>query len=726
VVGDSKILTVSYGTFSCTLEGFDDPFNTMTAIAEYFRDLAAGDRFFGAEPPQPDTEMLHKIAEQTIQKRVDASVTENSMILRQADSSSPAPGAALALAGLAGGAAAAANASPTAEAPAPAPTPVQEPRAEIAEDVAPEPSLDLTPDLTPGAGSDFGAGNTVAEKLQRIRAVVDQDAVVVPYAEDQHVDDRDLDEATSQATTDHPMFEDASDAEDSNLFDDVSDEYEDEAAYSGESSFEDASDDVVSEDDAQDDEVQDDANLIASLTDSSEPEPEYEAEAVAEDSIEAETEIEDEAEAEVEIEAVADTAADDEAEADAEDAVGALLGDTQDDEYLEDLEALDATSEADDSDTLDADAFADADYDGEADAEIAPRRAFSVEKVSRSDLEAANGYDDAFEAEDEDLSAQADDEGLSAEAEEALRDELEAVEFEDDMSADDSNADDQKSEDDEFVMADILATDDTDEDENDSIMGGADDDADETRAARLARRSVPTEDEDAALERLMNTTSSRLDNDESSVRRASIAHLKAAVAATKADSSLAPSGDKEEAEKNPYREDLARVVRPGRPTASGSDSERPSTSRPAPLVLVSEQRIETEEASEDGAAVSPRRISKASLEDFVEDEDSNIYSESDAQSFVAYASEMDALELPDLLEAAAAHYMYVEGAEHFTRPMLMRKIASISNADDFSREEGLRSFGTLLREGKIVKHDNGKFVIAKTSRFTPEARFAGE
>ncbi|WP_282118768.1 hypothetical protein [Ruegeria atlantica] len=211
---------------------------------------------------------------------------------------------------------------------------------------------------------------------------------------------------------------------------------------------------------------------------------------------------------------------------------------------------------------------------------------------------------------------------------------------------------------------------------------------------------------DQDLSRLMDKADSQMDDPATSTQRETYSHLRTAVAATEAEREDRPQ--QEESEESGYRGDLTSVVSPRRPEIQVT-SMRPQSDTSSPLKLVAEQRVDARE--QDSGPVTPRRVTSKS-----EDEagDSN-----EEGGFALFAQEQGAQSLPDLLEAAAAYLSFIEGQEQFSRPQLMNKIRSLKQ-DDFNREESLRSFGQLLRDGKIEKAGGGRFAASTQIGFRPD------
>ncbi|MEE3070880.1 MAG: hypothetical protein VX378_07235, partial [Pseudomonadota bacterium] len=215
---------------------------------------------------------------------------------------------------------------------------------------------------------------------------------------------------------------------------------------------------------------------------------------------------------------------------------------------------------------------------------------------------------------------------------------------------------------------------------------------------------------------------------EHSRRRNAIAHLKAAVAATRAENSLLGRMRRSEepevtpATEAPKAQDTAQDtqgIKPRRPVAQGRRAERPQPQpeRPAPseapLRLVAEQRVDTVlEAMPE--TVRPRRVATEAPK-----------KTDRVDNFAAYAAGKGVNTTAERVEAAAAFTAFVEGRELFTRPQIMQLVRN-SQGGDLSREEALRAFGQLLRDEKIKKVAGGRFKVSDTIRYQDRAKASGE
>ncbi|MEM8729101.1 MAG: hypothetical protein AAGF79_04210 [Pseudomonadota bacterium] len=231
-----------------------------------------------------------------------------------------------------------------------------------------------------------------------------------------------------------------------------------------------------------------------------------------------------------------------------------------------------------------------------------------------------------------------------------------------------------------------------------------------------ARGADLIEDNAPDVNRLMAEADSKMDEPESSSRREAYSHLRAAVAAAEAEGSLGPDAVAEDTDAI-YREDLANVVRPRRPDAAGSGTRprRPAEARPAPFKLVAEQRVNADEILPQRGPIRPRRVAAETDTDTTD---------TAPGGFAAFAREVGARDLHELLEAAAAYMSYVEGWDQFSRPQLMTRVKQVASTQ-FNREDGLRTFGQLLREGKIEKTAGGRFTASEQINYRPTQQAIG-
>lgn len=704
MVGSSKILTVSYGTFSCTLEGFDDSFDTMKAIAEYFRDLAADDRYFGAEPPTPDAEMLARIAEREIARRVEAHEERGRIVLKAQDARSlaglavpqpPSPEAPRAEAGdpeaLRPEGIESEEIESQEEAPRPAPsaqdvTPAENDTEVPADERA---EADWAMDWQEVAEQPAPAeAQSLAAKLDLIRSVV---GGAEQYSEDEHAQDFVEAEAQEDRLWDAP--EDLAETDDTPPATEAADEPAEAVAETS------ADETWAAEEPPQ-------VEAGETMTAPGDIDEAWEDEPIAEEAVNAVAETPEHAplfeETAVAPDAVAEMAQ-----------PGPMPGGAEKDSapvtasFEDTLAALmaDATPEPVQAAHLSGQMTVGEDVAPEPEAAVpdedegipvpdAPAAA-RVLKVKRADFEAAQAeglIEDAAEQDRAEEHATTEDDW-----DDETDDSVGNIFGEDDSAlSPEEEADLQR----ELAELEAELREDEPTEKAPAPVASAN-----SAPARPEQTKLGDVGDENDLARIFEEADSQMAAPENSKRRNTIQHLRAALAATRAEKE-AGADLTAKVDESPYRGDLAAAVRPRRPEAAGIRSARPEEPRPAPLKLVAEQRVDVERVP-----VRPRRVASPQPEVLAPQE----------SGFSEFAQEMGATVLPDLLEAAAAYLADVEGRVQFSRPMLMGKLREVDE-EGFSREDGLRSFGQLLREGKLQKLSGGRFAVTEETEFRAAAK----
>lgn len=725
MTSESKILTVSYGTFSCTLEGFDNPFDTMKAIAEYFRDLAAQDRHFGAEPPPPDAAMLHRLAEREV-SRLAASKLDDAARLKTAEEG-PAPRIQI---------------NPVLRRAAP---PV-EPEPQQAE--APEPSLtDVIPD-------------GVAAKLARIRRAVNPS---VPLAEAPFRADPEV-----SAPVEAPVVADVeADVAEAAFAETTQNDAGDVAARLGA---------LISSDPIPTAAVEEAAEeAVAFAADETQTSDALDAE-IAEDEAARFADIEAEVGPTTALAADEDVLADD----------APLPVEMEEDLVAAEADALSLADDLDEAALAEfPDHAVETDFTSEDVALLAQLDGTVFDEVSLAEaLDETLPEDQPAALDMADAALQ--DPLPEAVTAETLTLDAAADALPEDLAGDVAFAPAPEASDDQpgksgartrRVNSRVVRIHPSQDVRDASATRVLDQTEEASEVARLMQQA----------DEVMADVENRRRHDALSRLKAAVVATEADRAdidyeAPKADANLDPYRDDLAEAIQPTPAPEPQPEPEVKPTRRKSVSIRPATEprpgtirpgmiSPPPLVLVSEQRIDRvgpaampapaaappsapsapgigpsdgqpmvalrtgrlSGAIGAGAAVASSGLPARNLvlekpsygtaAETEEDEDlAEDAKEINEAGLASFAEMVGARSMAEMLEAAAAYATCVENRSQFTRPQLMRRMMASAGGKPVSREDGLRSFGTLLRTGRIEKVTRGHYSLAETSPYLAEAR----
>ena len=679
-----QVLEVSYGSFACRLEGFEDSVETMKTIVAYFHDLAGHDRFMDLEPQAPDMATLARLTEDQSGSNVEIESDGTRLSLRAI------------------------------------------PADEASDDADAAPVVDDEED-------------SFAARLRRVRDVVGYDQP----ADDEEEDDvaeatvADDEDDEDEAAWDEEAAEawDEDDLDDEDVEDDDADDDDDDADWHAEDHDDDLDEEapeVLAEAEAE-------AETEDSLTAEDVTEEAAPASETAEDADEEPApkgqnplarRLSDLARRHSELRSY-----------DASEIAAATEENLSDDDDDEDFDDWDDAEEVDDPDKT---RILNPAESAAATAAAAALAAMSAqEKTPKSADLAPESEDDDWDSasDDEEVAADLPEEELAEADDDAWEDDTpeEAADAEEAdgrlgplvLTARDAARDDEpETQEEDFdlhaevakVEAEIAAR----------------------RGSGLARHGLPRSVEDA-MSRILSQTNQHLDQPDSRRQRDAFAQLKAAVAATEAARQL---GDEQAPVDPgaAFKDDLgaheaeAEVEAEAEWAAEAAEydaepepAEEPIAAAAPPLKLVRNTDPEeafddddlTEAAPSEEVAPPAPAAQGGGRSGFMDAASARLRqiasvkkdSPADgAKDFAGFAAAHGISDTVDMIEAAAAYLYDVDGEDDFSRPQVMKKVQN-ATGQEISREDGLRAFGRLLRMNKIVKLPNGRFRISDSSDY---------